>query len=375
MKKILLLVAIASLFACGKEDVKKDFYHCTYVTAGALQSLDVVKASNWGQFDYIYMVASPKWVAEDFDDHQDFIEMKYIASQSYPDGDSGRALVPAAIEEAKKQGSKVLLSFAEGDYKTVAVDPQRRDKYAKMMVDFAVKNKYDGVELDWEHTVTIPLHNLFLKDLRKHLDVAEKEVGHKLYLTSALNSGHSYTKEQADSASQYADWLNVMCYDMGGGIWGKTPTHNTPFTDIKKAMAQWDVFDPKKISFGMASYGYYYENIKPGETITDTTKNLKDFGRYGNAVELQQYLSEGWTTQFDSTQGVNYFYSPDSTKFMTMETPATAIEKAKWAIDKGYQGLFWWVWSTDFVPAKEGEKFGKHIIMDPVDEAIVGYKI
>lgn len=372
MRKLLLIIASALLFSCGQKE-NTDFYHCTYVSGGNLKSIEEIKASNWGQFDFLYMVASPKWVADDFDAPYDTIYAKYIETQSYPDGDSGRALVPAAIAEAKAQGSKVVLSFAEGDYKAVAVDSSRRDKYARMMVDFAVKNSYDGIELDWEHTVTIPLHNLFLRDIRKYLDLAEDKVGNKLYLTTALNAGHTYNQAQADSAQKYADWINIMCYDYGGGIWGDVATHNTPFATIKKAIAKYDIFDPKKISFGMASYSYFYENIMPGVAI-DSTKTLRDFGRYGNAVELEQYMKEGWTKHFDSIERVFYFFNPDGSKFITCETPETAIEKAQWAIDKNYQGIFWWVWSSDFVPAQDGQQYGKHLLMDPVHEKILEHR-
>lgn len=123
----------------------------------------------------------------------------------------------------------------------------------------------------------------------------------------------------------------------------------------------------------MASYSYFYENIMPGVAI-DSTKTLRNSGRYGNAVELEQYMKEGWTKHFDSIERVFYFFNPDGSKFITCETPETAIEKAQWAIDKNYQGIFWWVWSSDFVPAQDGQQYGKHLLMDPVHEKILGHR-
>lgn len=374
MKNFLLTISTiaVALTSCGTPDApKRNFVHATYEVASSFKSKEVIEKSNYGQFDFIYLMSEPEWVAEDFDLPIDTILKKYVTDFQYPQGDSGKALTEFMIGVAQKQGAKILLSFSGVTFDVIAKDDTRRANYAKMMAQFAKKYNYDGLELDWEHTVTIPTHNAFMKDIRAELDIVEKDLGKKMYLTTALNTKHKCTKAEADEASIYSDWINVMCYDFGGGIWDSIPTHNTPAKKIRDIMVQWDVFDPKKISFGVASYGFYYNGIKPGQQV-EAGKTLKDYGRYFNYNELQALLDKGWTSQYDSIEEVNYFFSPDSTEFVTIET---VIEKVKWAAyDKGYQGIFWWVWRADFVPAKEGEKFGQHLVMDPVHEIIVDFR-
>lgn len=375
MKKLLIaLFALSLLSTSCNRQVKRDFVHATYEVAGQFKSKEDIKKSNYGQFDFIYLMSEPAWVAEDFDKPIDTILKKYVTDFQYPQGDSGKALTEYMISVAHEQGTKVLLSFSGVTFDVIAKNETRRANYATMMAEFAKKYNYDGIELDWEKSVTIPTHNAFMKDIRAALDVVEAQTGKKMHLTTALNTAHTYTKEQAQEASQYSDFINVMCYDFGGGIWDSIPTHNTPAKTIQEVMKQWDVFEPGKISFGVASYGFYYKGIKPGQKV-EAGKTLKDYGRYFNYSELPALLENGWTSQYDSVERVNYFFSPDGEEFVTIETPETVIEKVKWAAyEKGYQGIFWWVWRADFVPAKEGEQYGKHLIMDPVDQVIVDFR-
>ncbi|MEB3374916.1 glycosyl hydrolase family 18 protein [Bacteroides sp. CR5/BHMF/2] len=68
--------------------------------------------------------------------------------------------------------------------------------------------------------------------------------------------GKSMTKELADKLVANVDWINIMTYDMGGGIWGNIPKHNTPLDKIKKELAHWEVFDRDKLCIGLANYGW-----------------------------------------------------------------------------------------------------------------------
>lgn len=56
-------------------------------------------------------------------------------------------------------------------------------------------------------------------------------------ITTALHSWQIYDKELADKLVANVDWINIMTYDMGGGIWGNIPKHNTPLDKIKKELA------------------------------------------------------------------------------------------------------------------------------------------
>ena len=109
------------------------------------------------------------------------------------------------------------------------------------MVAFIDKYDLDGIEVDWETAVTLPLHEVFVREIREKLNVLESRKGRKMYLTTALHSWQRYSKELAGKVSRSLDWINIMTYDMGGGIWGNVPTHNTPLDRIITDLKAWEM--------------------------------------------------------------------------------------------------------------------------------------
>lgn len=181
------------------------------------------------------------------------------------------------------------------------------------MVAFIDKYDFDGIEVDWETAVTLPLHEVFVKDIREKLNVLESRKNRKMYLTTALHSWQRYSKELAEKVSRSLDWINIMTYDMGGGIWGNVPTHNTPLDRIITDLKAWEMFDKSKLCIGLANYGFFYKGIKPGQKIEG---KLDKYGRYIGYNEAMAVFSSDWKEVKDPQAKVSYLINEKQQEFV-----------------------------------------------------------
>lgn len=372
MKTLRILILLLLISSCTKKPEIKNressgFVYATYSAGERLKTQEHIAPQNLQEFDLFYLVASPKWIGTDFDLEQLVINKKYIESNNYI-SHFNLDLVLKYIDNIHKVGGKVLCSFSGRQFIEIASIPERRIKFATMMAQFVKRFNYDGIELDWEHTVNVSLHLSFMKEIREALD--KLNANHPLFLTTALNPYHKYTKEQAESLSNCADWINLMFYDMGGGCWKeKSASHNAPLNEIKLLIKEWNHFPPQKICIGLPSYGFYYKNLQP-ETTTEGDKNLGDHGRYCNYTELPGLLAKGWYEKWDSLSQSSYFISPDNNEFVTLESYRSLDAKLDWIKKNNFRGVFWWEFHCDWVASSRNGKRGKHLIMDYVTQKI-----
>lgn len=351
--------------AQNKKASVPDFIHTTYSVGGALTGEREIAQSNYAQFQFIYMMAAPTWNTVDFDQTQEKINEECVVNPIYEDKKRGLSLVPSFIKTAQKQKAKVLISFAGEGFNERVENPERRIKFVNMMVRFMEKYGYDGIEIDWETGVELPLHAVFMKEIRAELDKTEMRVNKRLYLTTALHYFQRYTQTLADEVMKEVDWINIMTYDMGGGLWGSKPTHNTPFAEIKESLEHWKVFPSNRLCIGLANYGFHYKGIGPNEKVEG---KLDQYGKYISYNAFLPFLQQGWTEEFDVEQQVPYYFSPDKTEFVTMEKPSTIQTKIEWIKRQQYKGVFWWEFHYDFDLPESGNEKGKNKLIDIVSK-------
>ncbi|MFI3286318.1 MAG: glycoside hydrolase family 18 protein, partial [Rikenellaceae bacterium] len=281
-----MFFAATAVLAIGCAEPQKnysdpnEFIHGTYTVANRMKGHNYANAANYEEFQFVYFFAQPRWEVADFDMTQEQINAKYVDNWDYS-MQQGCSYVNELITNIHTiPDAKILCSFQGREFSQIALDQARRQKFANMMAQFVVKHNYDGIELDWEHTITLDEHILFMTDIRAALNALGLDK--PLYLTTALHTTHIYTQEQADALSAQVDWINLMTYDIGGGNWGEVATHNTPLTTMRNTLRDWEVFSPKKICIGLASYGFQYHGIMPGEQLPEG-KLLNEYGRYCSA--------------------------------------------------------------------------------------------
>ena len=339
--------------------------HAMYVMESRISSVEEITESALSDFDFFYLVAPPKWHVEDFDQDEEWILQKYVLDHKY----SRPEVVSRFVETAHKVGASVLCSFPGRAFVDIASDSLRREKFAHMAAAFADKYGYDGIELDWEHTITPELHVEMMEAFRRAL--SGRPDG-KRWLTTALNTEQNhYSPELAERLQNVADWINLMYYDMGGGEWGTVPSHNAPLDKIRENYAHnWSHFRPEKIHIGLANYGYGYRGIKPGEEV-EPGKTLADYFLHSYRPDFKN----GWTEVWDETAECPYFFSPDGECFMSVENERSVRAKLDWIRGKGFGGIFWWEFHCDWVPPKKTGLRGTHLVTDTATDYLRRQKI
>lgn len=364
MKKNFLLALFLSFVSCGL--YAQDFIHATYLVGHSMKNANQVRQIDYRQFQYIYLMAAPAWNKVDFKTPEEEIIRQLVTNHQYIK-DKDIEVIPLLIEEAHKNGTKVLLSFAGEGFMERVASTEQREKFINMMICFIDKYEYDGIEIDWESNLSLPLHADFLADIRIQLDSLEKKKsnGRHLYLTTALHSWQVHNQELADRLSLNVDWINIMTYDMGGGIWGDTATHNTPLNQMEKELKNWEVFDRDQLCIGLANYGFIYKNLMPGKKVEG---KLDKYGSYFSYNNLLPLLQKGWTEEYDNKAKTSYYYSPDRTEFITMENPGTILTKIQWVAKEKYKGVFWWEFSYDMFYSQDGKNMIRHHLIDVVSK-------
>ncbi|MFV0516926.1 MAG: glycosyl hydrolase family 18 protein [Aminipila sp.] len=134
----------------------------------------------------------------------------------------------AVVSKAHSDGCKVFIALGgwsyegkplSGTFDKVAADDKLREKLMDSVVNFTIKNKIDGVEIDWEYPNESNLANYekLVVGLSERLKANGKE------LTAALSG--AWSKTQGPGVSQLItdkclnsfDFINVMAYDMNNG--------------------------------------------------------------------------------------------------------------------------------------------------------------
>lgn len=365
LNKLLAAVTAACIpFMMPIEAHGEDMIIATYSVGSKIKTESDIVAKELENYDFIYLMAAPAWEASDFDGSQQEINRKYVTEHTYPSD-----VIEKYIATVHQTGGKILCSFPGQEFIDIASSVDRRKKFAMMMAEFVKKYDYDGIELDWEHTIDEELHLRFMQDIR-HALTNHGNPSKRYWLTTALHHYRKYTQEQASQLCACIDWINIMYYDMGGGIWGKAATHNSPLDVMKKSIVtDWKYFPHDKLHIGLASYGFYYKGIMPGQQVAEG-KNLGDYGRYCNYTELPALLENGWQEQWDDTAQCAYFFAPDKSQFMTLETQRSMDAKLEWIEENRFGGVFWWEYSCDWVKPTKGQDRGKHLITDYVTSKI-----
>ena len=345
------------------------FIHGCYVYAHKLQSRQQLEQIRFDQFNVLYLIAAPKWTAADFAGTGSVAFNKYVAADIYPAGDTGMALAPAFIELAHQNKVKVLLCLQDREFLAVAADTQKQRNFIAAMTTLVKKYDYDGIEVDWEEDFDMALHAEMMANFRRSLNVLgnESSPARHYYLSTAILAGKKYTPAIAASLSQSVDWINVMTYDLGGALYGSTPSHNAALNRVKKYLANWSVFNPGKICVGLAGYGYLYQGIAPGRK---SAVPLKQIGRSIYYNQLSSLLSAGWKESYDAAAGASYYISPDGRSFATLDDNRSIDRKMDWILPRHYRGVFWWEFHCDAIMPASGDVPIRHLLIDPVESRI-----
>ncbi|CAD5228265.1 unnamed protein product [Bursaphelenchus xylophilus] len=256
----------------------------------------------------------------------------------------------------KDPGLKTILSFGGasfGDFPTIAASDASRQLFAKNAVEFAKKNGFDGVDIDWEFPTAGQ------KDLFTQLIKAVKQAAGGLLVTAAVSPNADNAQQIYDFAGlkDSLDLLNIMAYDFHGS-WDKVTAQNAPLYGEGKFTVDYLTqfykknFPAAKILLGIPTYGRGWTlassapNQGPGSPAPSpspalaATQTQGVLAYYEVCQVLQQGGKEAWDdkTKTPYAQQGNVWYNYDDEKSVGL--------KATYAKTNGLAGVF--VWTLDF---------------------------
>lgn len=278
-----------------------------------------------------------------------------------------KALTAAAHE----RGVRVLLSLGGGrttsGLERVTAGRESVVKYVRSVVKLVAENDYDGVDLVWEFPRDKATRRGFvalIAYLRRDLDARAKADGRsEPYLLTAAVSPEPFFGKWIDvgAIKSRVDWLHVMTYDMSGP-WSRTAGHHAPllpspadperaWRSVSQAMAYWrdDRAVPKeKLVVGIAMFGRALP-VTEAFAELDPAKRKQhgslDFAR------IRDLAGKGWPAEWDAASQAPWLHAPKSGPMLiTYDDRNSVDQKAKWARDQGYRGLFYWAVHQDRMP-------------------------
>ncbi|KAF4833579.1 Chitotriosidase-1 [Colletotrichum siamense] len=286
-----------------------------------------------------------------------------------------------AIKDLKSLSSELEVwvsiggwTFSDNDTSTQAVfpdiagDADKRQKFADNLVSFMTRYGFDGVDLDWEYPgagdrggseVDTDNYVLLLKTLRETFQASPRgDYG----LSFTIPSSYWYLKWfDVPSMLKYADWTNIMTYDLHG-VWdannpiGNIVQAHTNLTEIKLAAdLLWrnDV-PPGQVVLGLGFYGRSFQLkdtdcTKPGCAFSGPAKAGDCTNSAGTLAyfEIMDIIADQDPKfVYDKAAAANYIvYGDDKDMWVSYDDNTTFAQKVDWANEVGLGGVM--IWSVD----------------------------
>jgi len=260
-------------------------------------------------------------------------------------------------------------------FSDAALTTESREKFGQSALEFMLKYKLDGVDLDWEYPGQLGEDNVFrpedkenftlmLKAVREKLDAQSDKDGrsgsNRYLLTIASGANQTYLDHTEMSiAHHYLDYVNIMTYDYFTGGSPTTGHHTNLFhssTDVPHqngAQAVQEHLDAGipagKLVLGAAFYGRGWKVEDPDQMLYGAPSELGFSAPYHKIVDLIE--NDGYTRQWDASAKAPYLWQPDSSIVLTYDDPESLTHKCDYLKSQGLAGIMFWEYSQDF----EGE--------------------
>ncbi len=299
------------------------------------------------------------------------------------------ALAPISKKDEANLATLVSLKAANPDLKILisvggwggckyfsdaALTDAARKKFADSAVDFLVKHKLDGVDIDWEYPAQVGAGNiyrpadkqnftLFLKAIRDRLDAQGKRdnrTGTNHYLLTAATGGDTafVSHTELDKAQAYLDYVNIMTYDLYHGN-DKVTGHHSPLYQSKRGNqsrnSSADAVEghiragvpASKIVLGLPFYGRGWGKVQDKNNgLYQPAAGEHSFISHDKLTE--QYINkDGFTRYWDEDAKAPYLWNPTSKTFISYADEASFVPKIEYVKARKLAGVMFWEYIYD----------------------------
>ena len=267
---------------------------------------------------------------------------------------------------------KILISVGgwgwSKNFSDAVLTENSRQVFANSAIDFMLRHKIDGVDLDWEYPGQIGDNNVFrpedkenftaiLKLLREKLDLISTGNSHYL-LTIATGANQNYLDHtNMKEAHKYLDFINIMTYDYYTGGSNNTGHHanlfKSEFDNLKGRNSAKAVEEHvnagipiEKLVLGVPFYGRWWNGVTPENNGLYQTAIGKTGGySYKNIVD--SIVSKNFISYWDESAKAPYIWREKDSLFLTYESPKSMQYKIDYVKEKNMGGIMFWQFNGD----------------------------
>ncbi len=300
----------------------------------------------------------PAWVRNSFPaEKNDFSTLSHVIHAfAWPDSNGELAFwkdfhYPELVESAHRGDAKISVALGgwgqcEG-FPPMTADPELRKKFIGNILDYCVKNGYDGVDIDWEFPANSTERNnqtIFIRELREAAD----KLGNPFLITMAVSAG-TWSSDHNDYAAlkEYLDFFNVMTYDFHGS-WTPRAGHNAPLFGSQESV-------DASIRFIVREMGVPSEKVVLGLPFYGRTFNatsLYGLGSGGGALNYREIVKRiaegGWNARFDDVSQVPYLMNDANSAYIFYDDPDSIMRKCNYALENKLKGVMIWALGSDY---------------------------
>jgi chitinase len=270
-----------------------------------------------------------------------------------------------------------------GGFSDMAASPDTRKKFVDSAMRFIKEYNLDGLDMDWEYPGLRGAGNPYRPEdkenftvLMRELKTGMKEIREDLVLTFASAGWERYYNHiEVQEVMKYADYMNVMTYDLvGGGTpftghhtnlgWIK-PEHleGTPAKKMMEARGypvrtrsaekiihycMQQGVKPEQLVIGAAFYGRGWKGVGPDNNgLYERNKGVWiGWAHYGIIREKYEGIN-GFTRYWDPVAKAPYLYNATDSIFISYDDTVSVKLKTRYAMESGLGGIMFWELGND----------------------------
>ena len=304
---------------------------------------------------------------------------------------AGPKLEALVRQKQRNPDLKVMIAcggWGADGFSDMALTAEGRAKFIASASEFIKKYGLDGLDMDWEYpgisgagtmarNEDTKNFTFLMKGLREMLDTFDTP---KVLTFASAGWKRYYDFIEINEVMKYADYTNVMTYDLVSGVSEYTGHHTalgdvsiqdiagTPFHKHLDSLYQngrnsdpnprstqkiveyliKESVDPKQIVIGGAFYGRVWKGVVPENNGLYQRSGGMHIGWLAYHQIRETYEADpNFKRYWDDNAEAPYMYNAVDSLMLSYDNTVSVAKKTKYAMDKGLGGIMFWELGND----------------------------